>query len=69
MEQIQVVQEAFNGERSEYEKEISELKVKVESVDRTQDTAVDDLELERLREERGNAFNERDNAQLEKNKV
>lgn len=70
MEQIQVVQTAFNEERSEYEQKISSLNSDIKSLERQMKSSVSDTgEIERLKRERDGALNDRDSMVLEKNQV
>ena len=70
MEQIQVVQTAFNEERTEYEQKISNLNTDISRLERQAKTSVSDSgEVERLKRERDGAMNDRDSMVLEKNQV
>ena len=70
MEQIQVVQTAFNEERTEYEQKISNLNTDISRLERQVKTSVSDSgEVERLKRERDGAMNDRDSMVLEKNQV
>ena len=70
MEQIQVVQTAFNEERTEYEQKISNLNTDISRLERQVKTSVSDSgEVERLKRERDEAMNDRDSMVLEKNQV
>ena len=70
MEQIQVVQTAFNEERTEYEQKISNLNTDISRLERQAKTSVSDSgEVEQLKRERDGAMNDRDSMVLEKNQV
>lgn len=69
LEQIQDVQRAFDEERAEYDKQIASLKVTIARGDERLRETADKSDLLRLQEERDKAVNDRDEMQLEKNKV
>lgn len=69
MEQIQVVQEAFNEERADYDKQVSSLKTEIRSLEAKLRGAVQQSELDLYRQQRDDAINQRDDIQLEKNRV
>lgn len=70
MDQIQVVQGAFNEERTEYEDKIENLNRDVERLERQMKSSVSDSgEIDRLRQQRDTAINDRDSMVLEKNQV
>jgi len=69
MEQIQVVQEAFNEERLDYEKQITSLREEVRYLQQKLDAADSGAEIEALQKQRDEMMAERDEVQLGKNKV
>lgn len=63
------MQRAFDEERADYEKRIISLETQVSSVKERLEKTADKRDLQEMREERDKLANERDEAQLEKNKV